>query len=645
MPQSSRHLLAACAAILATSLAATAQGATPGQVDPTFGQNGRTVVADNSKAIGLRLPDGSLLVASQSRETSADTGTIVDLRRFDSEGRADPAFGVAGVARHEFADLTNIMQSAARAPDGRVYFGGWTSHEQSQQAWDDMAVFAVDAQGVVVTTFGEGGLLSYDLAPSDSTGTYDSAAALAVMPDGQLLAAGYSASNNGHAYGDDSYDRSPQLLRFNTDGSIERKFDLYQFFADNPVCAGITGLLVRPDGSLLVGDDAGISAFVGDSALQTFGVDGGAADEYWYPWAGCTGLRSFAATPGGELLTVSAVNVRDGQRGFGLNRLHDDGTRIDGAVQAPPVPLGRLVGNDSRFADLSIDHILTSRPMQSAVDDRVYVLFEFKWSVHYPGTDSGDGWAIARFATDGTLDTGWGANGVVVLEKGDQGNWDTVPTLLEPLPDGKIVAMSANGVLTRLFGGQRVGHGAINIDAARGVGEDAGQVSIEVTRTGGSAGAVSVEYSSTISDVYAEPAIEGKDFTAVNGRLDWADGDTSPREIVIPILENTLKEDYEQFAVEVRSPSGGAVLLGTRAIVGISDDGDTSTPPPTDGGGGSPPPPGPSESSGGGGATDAATLILLSSLIGLSAARRRRRDALPFLAARGSGHSVPGGAS
>ena len=33
----------------------------------------------------------------------------------------------------------------------------------------------------------------------DNTGAYDSAAALAVMPDGQLLAAGYSASNNCHA--------------------------------------------------------------------------------------------------------------------------------------------------------------------------------------------------------------------------------------------------------------------------------------------------------------------------------------------------------------------------------------------------------------------------------------------------------------
>ena len=618
MLQSSTYGHAARAVLLATCLAATARGATPGEVDTTFGQNGRTVVADNSAAIGLMLPDGSLLVASHLTNTLAN----LELRRFDSEGRADPAFGIAGVVHHEFAVSTDVLQSVARAPDGRMYFGGSTARDDRV----DMAVFAVDAQGAAVTTFGDGGLLSHDLTDPDNSGAVDGTTALGVMADGRLIAAGFSADNNGRDYGFEYADRRPQLLRLNADGSLERTVDLRQFNGDASVCAGITGLLLPTDGSLLVGDDTGIYAFRDDDVLQSFGVNGGIRDENWNASSDvCDGLRSFALTPSGELLTVSVFDLPDGQLGFALNRLQGDGRKIAGLANAPPVPLAQFVGQDPRFAGLStMYNIRMSPPIQGAADDRAYVLFQFE-------TDRGAGWAIARFAMDGTLDTGWGANGVVVLEKGGAPYylvWTTVPTLLEPLPDGRIVAMSGNGVLTRLFGGPREGHGAFNIDAGRDVSEDAGQVSIEVTRTGGSAGAVSVEYSAT-----SYGATDGVDFSAVSGRLDWADGDSSPREIVIPILQDTLEESAEHFNVNIQSPSGGAVLLNTKALMAINDDGDTSTSTPP------PPPPG------GGGATDAATLILLSSLVALSTARRRRRDALPSPAARGSGHSVPGGAS
>jgi hypothetical protein len=80
--------------------------------------------------------------------------------------------------------------------------------------------------------------------------------------------------------------------------------------------------------------------------------------------------------------------------------------------------------------------------------------------------------------------------------------------------------------------------------------------------------------------------------------------------------------------------------LNTLAFVGINDDGDTSTPPPPEDASG-----GGSSGGGGGGAADATTLILLLSLITMSVTRLRRKGALPCPAARGSGHSVPSGAS
>jgi hypothetical protein len=107
---------------------------------------------------------------------------------------------------------------------------------------------------------------------------------------------------------------------------------------------------------------------------------------------------------------------------------------------------------------------------------------------------------------------------------------------------------------------------------------------------------------------------------SASGRLDWADGDTSSREIVVSILEDTLNEVDEQFAVSIASPSGGAMLLNTKALVRISDDGDAATPPPPS------PPPAPVVASGGGGAADGLMLILLSLLATLRVAQRAARS-------------------
>ena len=340
-------------------------------------------------------------------------------------------------------------------------------------------------------------MASFELANPRNSGAYDGASALAVMPDGRLLVGGFSA-NYYYDYPDPT--RLSHLLWLNADGSMDRNVALDH--ATN-VCHGIKGLLARTDGSLLVGDDTGIYAFLNDSVLQTFGVQGVAMNaDFRIGNSGthCFGLRSFAADPNGELLTVSEVELPDGQLGFELRRLNENGTETAGSVRVPPVPLASLVRNDQRFVDSAVSIYAPSqmaRPIQSGADGRLYLLFGFFWDEGASDEGIGDGWAIARFAADGTLDTGWGDSGVVVLEKGGVGYWDSVPTLLEPLPDGRIVALTPNGVLTRLLGGQREGHGAINVASGLDVVEAARQIRIEVTRTGGSAGAVSVEYIAT----------------------------------------------------------------------------------------------------------------------------------------------------
>lgn len=87
------------------------------------------------------------------------------------------------------------------------------------------------------------------------------------------------------------------------------------------------------------------------------------------------------------------------------------------------------------------------------------------------------------------------------------------------------------------------------------VNEDAGSVTISVSRTGGSNGAVTVNYATNNGS-----AVAGSDFTAVSGTLSWADGDSALKTFTVPILDDTTVESNESIVLLLSSPTGGAVL-------------------------------------------------------------------------------------
>lgn len=99
------------------------------------------------------------------------------------------------------------------------------------------------------------------------------------------------------------------------------------------------------------------------------------------------------------------------------------------------------------------------------------------------------------------------------------------------------------------------------------VNESDGQATIDVVRTGGSIGQVTVDY-----DTELGTATAGSDYTSVAGTLTFAEGETV-KTIVIPILDDSAAESIEQFGVTIDNVNGGAVLLVPRtATVTIVDD-------------------------------------------------------------------------
>ena len=106
------------------------------------------------------------------------------------------------------------------------------------------------------------------------------------------------------------------------------------------------------------------------------------------------------------------------------------------------------------------------------------------------------------------------------------------------------------------------------------VPENIGTANLFVTRTGGTSGAVSVNYASG-----SGTAISGTDFTNSSGTLNWASGDGSSKPIAIPISNDLLPEGSETFNVAISGPVGATLGTPTTTIVTITDNDFVPDPP------------------------------------------------------------------
>jgi hypothetical protein len=111
--------------------------------------------------------------------------------------------------------------------------------------------------------------------------------------------------------------------------------------------------------------------------------------------------------------------------------------------------------------------------------------------------------------------------------------------------------------------------GALQLSAGTyTVNENGGQATITVTRTGGSIGAVSIQYATSNGT-----ALAGSDYTSASGTLNWANGDAASKTFVVPIINDSRNEANEALDLILTNPVGGAVLGGpSSAVLTIIDD-------------------------------------------------------------------------
>ena len=296
------------------------------------------------------------------------------------------------------ANSYDFGRAVAIQPDGKILVGGSSYSGISH----DALLLRYHSDGTIDSGFGAGGAFFYD-----SGGSTDFIYAVAVQPDGKILAAGVSSGD-------------VLLIRLNSNGTLDTGFG-----AGGIVTYGTPSntdeakaLVLQPDGKIIVAgyfdngsnDDVLLLRYTSSGLPDTgFGTGGVAV------FGSAEGLSEEAKV---VLLQPDGSIVVAGSRYNGIDqdiillRFNNNGTLDTGFGS------GGIVVFDTGF-----DDITNSAAMQA--DGKIVVAGEHRNSAANP--------IILRFNANGSLDTGFGGSGVIHYSK----DYDANAVALQP--DGKII--------------------------------------------------------------------------------------------------------------------------------------------------------------------------------------------------------------
>ena len=369
-----------------------------GQLDPTFGDAGiaLTTFAEGEAILDIALqPDGRIVAAGT-------IGGDLAVARYDAAGQLDPTFG-GGIVRVDFGGTAASANAIVLQPDGRIVFGG---------SADDAALLGrMTATGELDPTFGEGGVVT------DAIPGFFTVDDVALQSDGGVVATGRSGVHGA-------------LARYQTDGTPDPRFGTsgVVVYGTEPNICWFNSVVVQPDDALVAGGTC-ISDAPVEALLARYAKNADDAPQLLLSMSEALGggpVTDLALGPEGAL--VVAATSRDQK----LIRVDASGT-ASAFGDAGDTPIGR----GFEIAAIALDSA-----------GRVVAAGSFS----PPGKVPQRVLVVARFGTDGLLDTSFGVDGFAWGGGADVSE----ATGLVIQPDGKIVvaaAASPSGFALLRFGG------------------------------------------------------------------------------------------------------------------------------------------------------------------------------------------------
>jgi uncharacterized delta-60 repeat protein len=405
----SRSLTCGLACGLFLTLCAAGSAAVPGDLDTTFDGDGtvvRILGPSTASAHAVKMQSDGMIV------TAGQYGGDFALARYSADGGFDTGFAGDGIVTTPLGSGFDEVWALALRPDGKLVAAGLSSNGAN----NDFALARYDSAGTLDLAFGGGdGLVTTPFGAAD-----DEAYALALQPDGKIVAAGRSSNGSNTDFA---------LARYEANGTPDTGFGGGDGLVTTPVGTGADdayAVAVQPNEKIIV---AGLSSngTNNDFALARYDADGtpdsgfGGGDGLVTTplGTGTDEANAVALQPDGKIV-VAGLSSNGSDNDFALARYDAAGTLDTGFGGGDGFVTTPLGGDDAGF----------SVALQS---NGMIVVGGNTDSVASPGNGA---FALARYEANGILDTDFGSTGTLVTQVGSSLSYGWAVTLQE---DGKIL--------------------------------------------------------------------------------------------------------------------------------------------------------------------------------------------------------------
>jgi uncharacterized delta-60 repeat protein len=514
----------------------------PGDLDPTFADVGRLAPEGSGVVRSLEAEDDDdvFFAGGGLSRSFYETESVGLAGRFAVDGTLDDAFSVSGLRD------TLIIDTAIQ-PDGKVVGIGQQGASFGPRT---LLVFRIEADGALDDGFGVNG--KHVIADLSGLGS------LALDPaTGNVVIAGWQGGDL-------------KVLRLLPSGAPDDTFATAGIFtapADtvDEFIQAAPRVLIAANGGYRVTDNDAVESGVSRCRVLALTADGAIDDTF--------GDHGYAGlTASSDVITCrSLVEATDG------------GLLVAGSDGLQPL-LVKLVATGASDPVFAADALATA----SVTDVAAIGVDSGTGSIVIAAThvDNVSGFPVLRLQTDGSPDASFGIDGTTWVDANSTFNGAGSPSTVTVLENSDILVGGGTGP-GFFFAGRPLVARLVGVDDARkspGVldvkntyvetVQGDSQAVVTVRRIGGKTGAVSVAYATQAGSDPGNPfeATAGDDFTSLDDRLTWADGEVADKQIIVPLAASSAPEESETFQVVLTEPDGGAGLGAADTTVAIASN-------------------------------------------------------------------------